>query len=215
MDRAFAAAGQAEDRSALAGLLDSGILAELRRRHAEPHRFHHTWAHVGERMALAEEVLNGIAGHRAFILAVLFRDAVREPRRHDNAGHSIALMRDLLGDTVPAAVLDRAAALIEAGSQQELPETRDVSLRGDAALFLDIDAAILGAPAARFDAHEAALRQEHGHMTEDAYAAARSSALQMLLWRERLYRTDRFHLERERQARRNIERTIARLRGRR
>jgi predicted metal-dependent HD superfamily phosphohydrolase len=213
MDSIAAGAGQAGAPSPLAGLLDAGLLAELRRRHDEPHRPPGAWAAMGERLALAEEVLNGIAGHRAFILAVLFRHAVQEPRRADNAERSIALMQALLGQRVPAAVLARAAALIGAAARGEVPETPDVSLRGDAALFLDIDLAVLGAPEARYEAHEAALRQEHAQMGEDAYAAARSAALQMLLWRDRLYRTDRFHLERERRARRNIERTIARLRG--
>ena len=207
------AAGNEGGAGGVAGLLDAAVMAELRRRHAEPHRQLGTWVDLGERLALAEEVLNGIADKGAFILALLFRDAVREPGRADNAARSIELLRVLLAPTVPRRRLDRAAALIRAADRLEAPQTDDPSLRGDAALFLDIDAAILGADPARFDAYEAAHRREHAHLRDDAYNAGRSAALQMLLWRDRLYRTDRFYLEREKRARRNIERTIARLRG--
>jgi predicted metal-dependent HD superfamily phosphohydrolase len=196
----------------LAGLLPGPVLADLRRRHAEPHRVHHVWAAVGERLALAEAVLNGIAQRPAFILAALFRTAVCDPRRGDNAAASAALMRQALAGSVPNSRLARATALILAAESGEAPETEDASLRGDAALLADIDAAILGAPPARYAAYEAALRQEAAHMKEDAWRAGRSAALQMLLWRDRLYRTDRFYLEHERQARRNIEGMIATLR---
>lgn len=196
----------------LAGLLPPAVLADLQHRHAEPHRAHHVWASVAERLALAEEVLGGIADKLAFILAILFRHAVCDPRRGDNAAESAALMRKQLRGVVPPARLARAAALIQAADSADPPETGDPSLRGDAALFADIDAAILGAPPARYAAYEAALRREAAHMAEDPWRAGRSAALQMLLWRDRLYRTDRFFLAHERQARRNIETRIAELR---
>lgn len=196
----------------LSGLLPPAVLADLQHRHAEPHRVHHVWAGVGERLALAEEVLGGIAGRLAFILAVLFRHAVCDPRRGDNAAASADLLQRQLRGVVPAPRLARAAALIRAADSAEPPETEDASLRGDAALLADIDAAILGAPPARYAAYEAALRREAAHMAEDPWRAGRSAALQMLLWRDRLYRTDRFFLAHERQARRNIEARIAELR---
>ena len=37
------------------------------------------------------------------------------------------------------------------------------------------------------------------------------SALRMLLWKDRIFLTDRFYLEREKRARRNIEAAIAHL----
>lgn len=196
----------------LAGLLPPRVLTDLKHRHAEPHRVHHVWAGVAERLALAEEVLGGIADRLAFILAVLFRHAVCDPRRGDNAASSAALLERQLRGVLPAPRLARAAELIRAADSAEPPETGDPSLRGDTALLADIDAAILGAPPARYAAYEAALRREAAQMAEDPWRAGRSAALQMLLWRDRLYRTDRFFLAHERQARRNIEARIAELR---
>jgi predicted metal-dependent HD superfamily phosphohydrolase len=188
-------------------------MSELRGRYGEPHRACHDWARVAEMLAMAEDLAHAIAERGAFILAVLFHKAVFDRRLPDWAGRSAALMRRSVGVRWPAATLARAEALILAAAVQELPPTRDPSLRGDAALLLDIDNAVLGEAPSRFDAHEAAFRREYAHLSEDAYAAGRAASLEMLTWRERVYLTDRFYLEREKAARRNISRAIARLRG--
>jgi predicted metal-dependent HD superfamily phosphohydrolase len=164
-------------------------------------------------LALAEEVLNGIADRQAFILGLLFRDAVCRPGRADGAAEGARLMRALLARRVPEAVLARAESMILAAARHQAAETPDPSLRGDSALFADIGLAVLGAEEARYDAYEAALRREHAHLRDDAWGAGRSASLQMLLWRDRIYLTDRFFLDREKRARRNLARAIARLRG--
>jgi predicted metal-dependent HD superfamily phosphohydrolase len=192
--------------------LDAGILAELQRRYAEPHRSWHRWPRVAEMLEQAEDVAGAIADRPAFILAVLFHRAVFDRRMADGAARSIALMQELASGT-PRSRLTRAAALIQALARQDLPETGDPSLRGDASLLLDMDRAVLGAPEAEFDAYEAAFRREFTHLGDDAYAAGRSGALQMLLWRERIYFTDRYFLERERHARGNVTRLLRRLIG--
>jgi len=192
-------------------VLDPDILAELRWRYAEPARSCHDWSRVAELLAYAEDLSHAIAERAPFILAVLFHKAVFDRRRADWEEASIELMRKKV--PLPASLLDRGAALIRALARQELPETRDPSLRGDAALLLDMDNAVLGEPPARFAVHEAAYRREYGHLKDEIYAAGRAAALEMLLWRERVYLTDRFYLEREKPARRNINRAIEQLRA--
>ena len=191
--------------------MDAAILDELRQRYAEPHRHLHVWPHVAGLLAQAEEIAAAIADRPAFILAVLFHRAVFDRRLPDSGPRSVALMREMAGPTTPAARLMRAEALILALAKQEVPETRDVSLRGDAALLLDMDRAKLGTEPAAFDTHEAAHRAEYPHLKEDAYAAGRAAELRMLAWRERIYHTDRYYLAQERRARRNLDRLIARL----
>lgn len=193
--------------------MDAAILDELRRRYAEPHRHLHVWAHVARLLAEAEDIAAAIADRPAFILAALFHRAVFDRRSPDGAERSVALMRALAGRLAPPPRLDRAEALIMALARQELPATRDPSLRGDAALLLDMDRAPLGAEDAAFDAHEAAHRAEYAHMTDDGYAAGRAAELRLLLWRERVFHTDRYYLAQERRARRNVARLLARLGG--
>jgi predicted metal-dependent HD superfamily phosphohydrolase len=191
--------------------VDAAILDELRRRYAEPHRHLHVWSHVAGLLGQAEEIAAAIADRPAFILAVLFHRAVFDRRLPDSGPRSVALMCDLAGRATPPTRLLRAEALVMAIAKQEVPETPDVSLRGDAALLLDMDRAPLGAEPAAFDAHEAAHRAEYPHLKDDAYAAGRAAELRMLAWRDRIYHTDRYYLAQERRARRNIDKLIARL----
>ncbi len=189
------------------------LLDDLQRRHAEPHRRHHTWARVTGMLATAEEIAHGIADRPAFILAVLFHSAVFDRSRPGNAEASIALMRRHLGARMPGETLARAEALIGAVLRQDLPETDDPSLRGDAMLLLDMDNAPLGAPPAEHAAYEAAIRAEYPHLSDDRYATGRAAALRIALWRERIFRTDRFFLGHERRARINAEARLAELEG--
>ncbi len=191
--------------------LRSEILTDLRRRYAEPHRKVHRWDRVGDLLQFAEDVVNGIADRRAFILAILFHKAVFMPRATDSATRSVELMRASVNAAAPSELLDRAEALIRAIDEGEIPETDDPSLRGDATLLLDFDNAVLGADARRFAKHEEALREEAAHLPAERYRMARAAALQMLLWKDRIFLTDRFYLEREKRARRNIEGAIAHL----
>lgn len=191
-------------------MLDPATMADLRWRYADPSRSWHNWDRVAEMLGMAEELAHAIAERAPFILAILYHAAVFDRRRHDWDAESVALMRSRVRWPVP--LLDRAEALIRSLASGEPPASRDPSLRGDAALLLDMDNAVLGDTAPRFEAHEAAWRQEYRHLKDDAYAAGRTAALEMLLWRERVYLTDRFHLEREKRARRNIEALIERLR---
>jgi predicted metal-dependent HD superfamily phosphohydrolase len=163
-------------------------------------------------MAEAEEIAHAIAERTPFLLAILFHTAIFDRRLPDAAARSVTLMRRRLA-ALPEPVLARAAALVLAVARQELPETEDPSLRGDAMLLLDMDNAPLGAPPAEHAAYEAALRAECAHMSEDRYAAGRAAALRMMLWRDRIFRNDRFFLALERRARANAERQLEVLGG--
>jgi predicted metal-dependent HD superfamily phosphohydrolase len=193
-------------------LLDSALLDELRHRHAEPHRHHHGWARVAGMLAEVEEIAHGIGDRPAFLLALLFHTAVFDRREPGHAEASIALMRRRL-PAAPPDRLARAEALILAWARQAVPATEDPSLRADAALFLDMDNAVLGAPAPEYEAYEAAIRRESPHLTAEAWQDGRATALRLTLWRDRIYRTDRYFLLHERRARRNLEASLARLEG--
>ncbi|MBU8536378.1 HD domain-containing protein [Falsiroseomonas tokyonensis] len=187
------------------------IFADLQHRHAEPHRAWHDWARISAMLAMAEEVSHALADKPAFILAILFHTAVFDRANPQAEAESIRVMHRHLGRILPPPMLARAEALIHAVLRQELPEAEDPGLRADAALLLDMDQAVLGDPPARFEAFEAANRREYAHLPEDRYRAGRIAALQMLLWCDRIYHTDRFFLEREKRARRNIADALRQL----
>lgn len=187
------------------------LLMDLRSRYGEPHRAFHTWERVTELLRMAEDVAAAVADRSAFVMAILFHRVVLDPRSPDAPMRSAAVMRQVMAQRVPAERLLRAEMLIRALMDGVPPETGDASLRGDAALLVDFDHAILGGEATRYRAYEAALRQEFPHLSDTRYGVARAAKLRMLGWRERIFLTDRFYLDYERRARRNIEARIAEL----
>jgi predicted metal-dependent HD superfamily phosphohydrolase len=189
--------------------LPAGTVERLRGRYGEPLRAYHSWKHIEAMLAHAEAA--AVVDRPAFLLAILYHDAVYDPRRGDNEAASADLMRRELTGKVAAGVLDRAKTLVLATHRHALPESDDPALLADAAIFLDIDLAVLGADAATFATYDAAIRQEYAHVPEADYRAGRRAVLERFLMRPRLYLTDTFFEAREQKARANLTAAIARL----
>ncbi|HEX8913014.1 MAG TPA: hypothetical protein VF796_11690 [Humisphaera sp.] len=181
-------------------------LDDLLARYAEPHRAYHDRTHLAECLALLDEARAACADPRAVEVAIWFHDAVYDPRATDNEPASADLAdRQLAALGEPAAWVARVHQLILDTAHRDEPAS------ADGALLVDIDLAILGADAARFDAYDRAIRAEYAHVPEPAYRAGRSAVLRRFLDRRPIYRTppmaDRF----EAAARRNLAAAIARL----
>ena len=84
---------------------------------------------------------------------------------------------------------------------------------GDAQLLCDVDLAILGAPPLRFDAYELEIRREYSWVPEPVFRVRRAALLARFLERPTLYSTAWFRELFEDQARQNVERSVAALRG--
>jgi predicted metal-dependent HD superfamily phosphohydrolase len=82
----------------------------------------------------------------------------------------------------------------------------------DAALVVDIDLAILGAEAERFDEYEVQVRQEYAWVPGPLFRRKRRAILEGLLARPGIYATAWFHPRFEARARANLRRSLARLR---
>ena len=189
----------------------AGLLATLRRRHAEPQRAYHDWTHIEAMLALFAETRGDLAAPDAVLYAILFHDAVYDPQAHDNEERSAALLETLAGGALDRPTLDRAVRMIRATQRHRLDPGLPADELADTARFLDMDLAIIGAEAARFDAYERAIRFEYGHVEDDAFAAGRAAVMAGFGRRARLYLSDWGHDHFEVQARANIARSLARL----
>ncbi len=186
-------------------VLPPALAADLTRRYSEPHRAYHDLTHLHELAAwfhtLAEEP--GWAQPAEVWAALLWHDAVYVPGQPDNEARSAALARasDLPID------LDRVAHLIgltaHHGADGDDPDP-------EAALFLDMDMAILGAPNDRFDAYDAGVAGEFSAIPAPLYRAGRRAFLARVLETPRIFRTEHFHAHLDAQARANLQRAIER-----
>ncbi|MBI2482412.1 MAG: hypothetical protein HYV76_02540 [Candidatus Vogelbacteria bacterium] len=107
-------------------------------------------------------------------------------------------MPDNLGQSV--------ANFITATKHTSAPTNPDVQL------LVDVDLSILGQSEDKFDEYERQVRKEYEWVAENAFVAGRSAILKSFLDRPTIYSTQFFRNKYEAQTRRNIARSLARLR---
>ena len=190
----------------------SSILADLRKRHDEPQRHYHDWSHIEALLNHMESALDRLSDRDAVLYAILFHDAVYDPKASDNEARSAALLLDI-APPIPERSLRTAHRMIEATAGHCLPEDLDNEAKQDCAHFLDMDLGILGAPPGRFDIYEEQIRREYAHVADDAFRTGRAKVLRHFAQRERLYFTPWGQERFERQARANLARSLAKLEG--
>ena len=185
---------------------DPALLPALLARYSEPHRKYHTLQHLDacrRNFALVRDQ----ATHAPEVeLALWFHDAIYEipsrgnERQSADWAHAVLVAAGAAPD-----VAQRVHALVMVTCHGRLPQT------GDAALLLDVDLAILGAPAVLFDVYEAQIRAEYCLVPETVRRSRRRRILQGFLDRERIFHTKYFSNRLEAQARTNLRRSIATL----
>lgn len=188
--------------------LQGKLVAELGAAYSQPHRRYHTVAHV-------ETCLEELAGVEEYAVrveevrwALLFHDAVYDPRRHDNearSAHWACSVMEQLGrpEDEQARIRDMILATAHSGEPRA----------PDEALVIDIDLSILGAGEAEFDDYDRAIRGEYAWVPDDGYRKARAKVLESFLARESIYRTRPYRERCEQAARANIARALAQLRN--
>ena len=192
-------------------LVDDAIKAELVELYREAGRHYHDIHHIEALLALAAEYRSELADPEAVEAAIWFHDAIYDSHDKDNEAQSAALAADRLKGRGDEARIARIVAMIEATATHDIPPLDDAAARQDAALFLDMDLAVLGAPAAAFDAYEAAVRREYSWVSDADWRAGRTAVLRGFLARPRIFHTDILAARFEAQARANMERSLKTL----
>lgn len=182
--------------------------ADLRKRYSEPQRAYHTLHHVAECLDLLQQTQSLTQSSASIELAIWFHDAIYDPRKTDNELRSAEwARRELKRAGASAALQDCIVSMIMITCHDGEPQTADEEL------LSDIDLAILGAGAKRFDEYERQVREEYRHVPAQQFRPARRKILNEFLEREQIYFTEWFRTRREAQARTNLQRSLTRLAG--
>jgi predicted metal-dependent HD superfamily phosphohydrolase len=185
---------------------DEQLFAEVMDRYAEPHRSYHTTRHLDECFARLEEARQQADRLYEIELALWFHDAVYDVRGSDNEERSASWAQAaVLAAGLDTTVGDRVRDLILATRHDGSPPA------GDAALLVDVDLAILGSPAERFDEYEQQVRQEYSWVPGFVFKRKRAEILEGFLRRPALYHTEYFRSRYEAAARANLTRSIHQL----
>ncbi|RUT98867.1 hypothetical protein EOD23_26165, partial [Mesorhizobium sp. USDA-HM6] len=137
-------------------LIDEALKTELSALYHAGDRHYHSLAHIEAMLALAGEYRRLLHDPEAVEAAIWFHDAIYDSRAKDNEGKSAALAEQKLSGRVSPERLSRIVAMINATATHQLPQLDNEKAASDAAFFLDMDLAILGAEPDIFDAYEKA-----------------------------------------------------------
>ena len=192
-------------------LVDAATKAELTELYQAPDRHYHGITHIEALLGLLATHRSAFTDPEAVEAAIWFHDAIYDSRRKDNETASAALVAARLRGRAEDGRLARIVAMIEATATHQVPKFENKAARQDAALFLDMDLSILGAPAEVFDAYEAAVRREYGWVREADWRAGRAAVLGNFLARQHIFYSDIFAALFEAQARANMERSLKAL----
>jgi predicted metal-dependent HD superfamily phosphohydrolase len=192
-------------------LIGAELKTELSALYRQPGRHYHGMAHIETLLTLLRNQQADISDPQAVEAAIWFHDAIYDSQRSDNETRSAALAAEKLAPQAEPARLARIVAMIEATATHALPDLDDEAANGDAALFLDMDLSILGAPEGAFDSYEAAVRREYAWVGDEAWRAGRAAVLKKFLARPAIFHTKAFRQRFEAQARKNIARSISAL----
>jgi predicted metal-dependent HD superfamily phosphohydrolase len=185
---------------------DMALFESVLQGYSEPHRHYHTLEHLDACLRHLAAMHSLAQRPHEVALALWFHDGIYTIGATDNEQRSADWARAaLLAQGAGADVADRVHALVMVTRHDQPPRTQDE------ALLLDVDLAILGAPAAVFDAYERQIVQEYQAVPAAAFRSNRRRILQTFLDRPRIYHTQRFHDTREAVARANLRRSIAAL----
>ena len=181
------------------------VFQSLVEKYTESHRAYHNLDHIRDcldQLTSARSLLNRPDDVE---LAIWFHDAIYNTRQPDNETRSAEWAETVLRENgVPADVSHRIEELVM------LTTHRSPQLTGDDALLCDIDLAILGSAAMRFDAYDAAIRLEYSWVPSDVFCRERGRVLGYFLARPRVYHSQFFHERLEEQARANLLRVMPR-----
>ena len=182
---------------------DDRLYEGLIERYSEPHRSYHTLQHLDECFARLDDARDLAERIYEVELALWFHDAIYGTRSQDNEERSADWAQTAAERAgLPDAVGARVHRLILA-TKHDAEATSP-----DAALLIDVDLAILGAPAARFDEDERQVRQEYSWVPGFLFRRKRCEILQAFLRRPSVYGTEHFRARYEVAARSNLARSI-------
>lgn len=183
---------------------------ELVKAYSDKKRFYHNLNHLRDLYQWYEAYHDEIRSPQVFEFAIWYHDFIYKIL-HANVNERLSArkarlqLQQLELDTekirqVEALILDTRFHQIEASAG--LP---------DAPWFLDMDLAILGAEAERYDIYRQQIRQEYWVVPASVFKIGRVRNLRRLLDRERIFHTAVFYEKLEGRARENIKRELAGL----
>jgi len=143
---------------------------------------------------------------KAIEMALWYHDVIYDTKAKDNEEKSAELAyQDCLDASLPKLFAEEVYDLILTTKHNVVPT------QNDSQLLVDIDLSILGNPVSEFDKYERNIRAEYNWVPKNQFMTERKKVLQQFLNRDSIFLTDFFKKKYEKQARKNLSRSISNL----
>lgn len=179
-------------------------------KYSEPGRVYHDAGHVLYCLEKFDTYPSAAGQSDEVEVALWFHDAVYDATAAGgvNEAMSARFFWREFGDLARGQVDgDRVERLIHATRHLGEPDS------DEEALIRDIDLAILGEPAGRYDQYVADVRREYAHVGDEEWRDGRAAVLKGFLGRDEIYFTRHFRKLSEKEARANLLRELEALLG--
>ncbi len=169
--------------------------------HGEEQRYYHNQKHISNFLGLLDSYKEGIKDRLCFEIAIWWHDAIYRVERKDNEWESAVLVQNLWGAYLTSEQLDRVGDLINSTAGH-----RPLRREQDFYYFLDFDLGILATAKTSYQQYSEAIAKEYrGVYSREVYEKGRKVVLLNFLKRPRIFFSDLFCENYEKQARDNIK----------
>lgn len=181
----------------------------IRRQYSEEHRYYHNWRHICSCLDEFSAVKEAFQHPLEAWLALLFHDIVYNAGAKDNEERSGDIASQVLGEMSVDVELIRKLINLTAlhGRHTQLQQ-----LTEEEKMFLDIDAAILGAKPFQYRAYADSVRREYAGIADGLrYNIGRARFLKSMLRSEKIFLSKNFIDRKEELAKTNLQQELQSL----
>lgn len=193
-----------------------GLFETVLARWREPHRSYHTPQHLLECLRVLDHLRSyctAEGGADAVEFALWYHDVIYSTTSSGSEERSAEMACATMLKSAPRGQEQRAGQLASTVFEAIMATTHEHSVRTlEAAVTVDCDLAILGAPAERYAQFEDQVRQEYAQFALPHFASARLRVLEGFASRKQIYRTPLLRQLLETRARENLARSMRALR---
>lgn len=179
---------------------------EIESAYSKEERHYHTLNHLEYMLNLAKEFESFLNDTDTLKFSIFYHDIIYNAQVHDNEEQSAEIARDRLAELgVKGDKITKCQEQILATKSHEKGSDEDTNY------LLDFDLAILGDTPKAYLTYSKNIRAEYAIYPDDLYRQGRQKVLQHFLSMDKIFKTDIFQLNRERQARANLTHELTAL----
>jgi len=183
------------------------LFQEISYQYNSPKRFYHNFMHINEMLDELTEFRNEIGNYEDLLFSIIYHDVIYNAKLSDNEEKSAEFARKQLEIIkYPNKNINKVENLIISTKKHQAFDSTF-----DSKLLLDLDLMILGSSDTNYFAYAEKIRNEYNFVPLFLYRKKRKEVMQRFLETERIYLTDYFYSNFEKQARNNIKQEILRL----